>query len=543
MSIATILRLGEADVPPPPAFAQFLARGVTGLLLELGQATPPRGAGLLRATCPPAGVLELCRAQGLDRPDVLALHAAVPEPLALELCESLRPGLVHAPLHPGLADLLAARHYRISRNGEAWIAEAAMPDAVATAARARYAALLAAGDMAAAEPIIAALADRDPDDLAVQQAALGCNLALGQADRARRFARAVLRGAPGDPVAHLAMLDAHVAAGEVAAEEASRRAIALARPGAINPLRQLVEAHRLLSLWLARAQPCDPAGLVAQARSLPAEGHWGQHYRSLIEAADPALLQPTRPLRARPARGAARAVLLVAADAAYVRLYGEAYLRSVLAQLDVPARVVLHIIGGGTAPAIADRRLTVTRDAFDAATVTTRCHDSDGPRAIPVAHLQSIRFAQAEAWLARAGLPVIVSDIDVILQRGIGDLLERHAGADVVLNRNEASDAFGSHLTANLAMFMPTAQGRAFAADLRGYLDRALGGPDVSRWIDQCGLQMAWHAHACAGRTCFGWFDTGQDINNVIYPRWAPNPFRFLSLFHGFDMASLPSSA
>ena len=533
----TILRLGEAGVAPPSALVAFLQHDVRGLLLTLDGPTALQGQALASGACPPGQVLALCRQRGVGSVDVLALHAPLPVALAQEWCVALRPGLVHAPLLPELADWLEGRLYRISRAGPAWLAEAG--DHIE---RARYTALVEAGDLAAAEPIIAALAETFPDEAALQKAALGCNLALRQPARASRFAHAVLRHAPSDPVAHLALLDSGEA-GDEAAQESSRLAVAMAPAGVLHPLRQLVEAHRLLSLRLSRPVAFDAAALVEQARSLPAEGHWGQHYRSLIEAADPALLLPTPPLSAGRRRGRAQAVLLVAADAHYVRLYGEAYLRSVLAQLDVPARVVLHVIGGGAQAPVQDPRIVTTEDDLDPSAITTRCHDSDGPRAVPVAHFQSIRFAQAERWLARTGLPVIVSDIDVILQRGIADLLERHAADDVVLNRNAASQAFGSHLTANLAMFMPTPQGRAFAASLRGYLDRALARPDVSRWIDQCGLQMTWHAHACGGRTRFGWFDTGSDINNVIYPSWAPNPFRFLSLFHGFDMASLPDQA
>lgn len=545
----TIVRWGWAGVAGPPAFAPFLAHGaVRGLLLELGEETPLRGLadlGLASATCPPGRVLELCRLHDFEHVDVLALHAPLEPEIAEALCTALMPGLVHAPFWPGRDEWLASRGWHEA--GAAWLREATpRPSAaqpVIDLARARYAALVASGCLAEAEPLVAGLAAMLPDDLSLQQAALGCNLALGRGSRARGFARSVLRGAPADPVAHLAMVDAHVATGDVAAEEASRLAIATAPPGVLNPMRQLVEAHQLLGRWLARPVPCDASALVAHARSLPAEGHWGLHYRSLVEAAEPALLCPTDPRPGAAPAGEARAVLLVAADARYIRLYGASYLGSVLARLDVPARVVLHVIGGDADAAVCDPRVTVTKDDFNAAAITTRCHDSDGPRAIPVAHLQSIRFAQAELWLARTGLPVIVSDIDVILQRGVADLLARHAGDDVVLNRNEASRAFGSHLTANLAMFMPTVAGRAFAADLRGYLDRALARPDVTRWIDQCGLQMVWHAHACAGRTRFAWFDTGSDINNVIYPRWVPNPFRFLSLFHGFDMDSLPPIA
>ena len=36
-----------------------------------------------------------------------------------------------------------------------------------------------------------------------------------------------------------------------------------------------------------------------------------------------------------------------------------------------------------------------------------------------------------------------------------------------------------------------------------------------------------------------GYFDTTSDINNVMYRTYQTNPFRFLSLYHGFDTSSL----
>jgi hypothetical protein len=211
--------------------------------------------------------------------------------------------------------------------------------------------------------------------------------------------------------------------------------------------------------------------------------------------------------------------------------------------------VVVHVIGGrerlgalALEVGVSDPRIVYTGCDFDSASVTTRCHDSDGPRALPVAHFQSLRFVMAERVLAETGRPVIVSDIDVVLQRGVADLLARHGVDDVVLNRNAQSESFGSHITANLLMLRPSPAGLQFAADMRRYLQAALAAPDVTRWIDQCGLQMVWNQHAGLGTTRFSWFDTETDINNVIYPSWMPNPFRFLSLFHGFDMASLPGT-
>jgi hypothetical protein len=37
------------------------------------------------------------------------------------------------------------------------------------------------------------------------------------------------------------------------------------------------------------------------------------------------------------------------------------------------------------------------------------------------------------------------------------------------------------------------------------------------------------------------YFDTNSDINNVMYRSFEKNPFRFLSLYHGFDTSTLDS--
>ncbi len=433
---------------------------------------------------------------------------------------------------------------------------------------------IAGGELAEAERMAAALAVYGPGNPAVLEAALACNRNLGHAARAQRFARTLLALDPHHAGAHLVLLEQAVAEGDRAAELAHRSGLALSPPEALHPLRRLHEAHRAISLHLLH--PLDVPGRAAvQALVGAAHGvdpmalpegearHWARHYRHLAEAADPALLGRSaaplavealhraagRPLSwaglRRQARGA-KLAFVVAADAAYLRLYGRAYLTSILRHADLPAVILVHVIGGARQLPdlirlmdLADSRILYTADDFAPGDVTTQCHDSGGPRALPVAHFQCARFAMARRVLMELRLPVLVSDIDAVLQRGVAELIARFADCDVVLNRNEASEAFGSHITANLLLAWPTEAGLDFLAGLQGYLETALAAPHVTRWIDQCGLQACWNASSAR----FGWFDTTADINNVMYPRWMPNPFLFLSLFHGFDMASLPQAA
>jgi hypothetical protein len=71
-----------------------------------------------------------------------------------------------------------------------------------------------------------------------------------------------------------------------------------------------------------------------------------------------------------------------------------------------------------------------------------------------------------------------------------------------------------------------------------------LSGPEVSRWIDQFGLLMALRRlQRQVPDLKVGYFDTASDINNVMYRSYQTNPFRFLSLYHGFDMTSLRQAA
>jgi hypothetical protein len=63
---------------------------------------------------------------------------------------------------------------------------------------------------------------------------------------------------------------------------------------------------------------------------------------------------------------------------------------------------------------------------------------------------------------------------------------------------------------------------------------------DVTRGIDQFGLIMAYQALLrSGGEPNVQYFDTDLDINNEMYPAYQDNPFRFSSLYHGFDMTSL----
>jgi len=439
-----------------------------------------------------------------------------------------------------------------------------------------------AGELELAREYAAALVrlvPRNPEFLA---AALECEKALGRWNEVAVYARSLLEVDPGSIAARATLAEICKVTGDAEGEIAHRMVLALSPANPLAPLVRLRDLHDVTSLILCR--PLTPGSeakarrLLDAARALRIEAEpgsewegWEKHYRLLLDAVDldavradtPAAADPGpvallgadgealdwRDLRRRADELQAAAVFFAAADEAYVDLYGRWYGRSVLKFSDVPCLVVIHVIGGGARLAeiaarvgVSDRRLVFAGDHFDAGAVTTAAYDAPpkGRAAKPLAHLQSVRFLRLGALLDQLERPVFVSDIDLLLQRGVADLLDRHAGDDLVMNENEVSFNAGSRFTANLLLATPGPAARRFTAFLAAYLDCALAGAEVTRWIDQLGLLLArQHLLIHDPEAKVGGFDTMSDINNVMYPSYQPHPFRFLSLFHGFDMASL----
>jgi tetratricopeptide (TPR) repeat protein len=447
----------------------------------------------------------------------------------------------------------------------------------------RFNAHLAAGELGQAEHYASALASLAPRNVALMDAVFSCNLALGRKEKATAYAAALLALNSSHAGAR-ALLSGNSEAAtrpEIESEQEPAQAVV----SEVHPLLRLRDAHDAISAILC--QPLTAQGIAQIEKHLQAsrelvidvpagsewEG-WVKHYRLALEAIDIAAVQRPTPkqttdagmklmsssgvalkwqdLQAKAARLRAKTMFFAAADRAYIDLYAKWYIKSVLKHADVPCLIVLHVIGGAKElPEVAksigikDKRLIYSGDLFDAAAVTTQCYDTPPKGRIvkPVAHLQSVRFTRLNMFLQKLKLPVFVSDIDLLLQRGMKDLLERSSGADIVLNENSLSANAGSRLTANLLLLNPTENAGRFLRFLKSYLEDFLGRGEVTRWIDQFGLMLARHHLLKHGKTPrIEYFDTAKDINNVMYPSYQENPFRFLSLYHGFDMASLEAN-
>lgn len=436
------------------------------------------------------------------------------------------------------------------------------------------------GDVAGAEAYASAFAKLVPGNEALVNAALSCSIALGKLDQAAFHAHSLLRMDPAHRAARR-FLDSRTLP-EVAIGFDTRVHALLTPLLGQHPLIRLRDLYDLSGEIMCGAVDDklteQVRKLIDAASKLNVEvtpgtdlAGWHKHYRLAFQALDlPMMLGPTpeaRPdtmqefisgagkamdwagVRKLADKHRAQAVFFAAADEAYVEQYARLYVKSVLKHCDVPFIVVVHVIGGrarlksiAKSLGIVDDRFVLSADDFDAGRVTTQCFDTPpkGLIANPVAHFQSVRFQNLGALVGKLERAVFVSDIDLLLQRGVRDLIERTSGTDVVFNENLGNTNPGSRLTANLVLVRPTDNAQLMLRFLQAYLTKALGGAEVSRWIDQFGLVMARHhlrRHGVEPR--IGYFDTSSDINNVMYRSYEKNPFRFLSLYHGFDTSTL----
>lgn len=529
-----------------------------------------------------AGLFEI--ANGLQAkgrgPDALILfeHLAELQPGSMDVLRARAAGLTALGRHIEALDLIARARGTAADPAEL-LAVAQEHGAAAIAA---FNAFLAAGQLAEAEAVAAALVRLMPTAPGLIEAAVTCNQVLGRPEAAERYARALLALQPQNETALSALPPAEPAAANEDAEVEARIAKVLAPDNADHALIRLRDIHDIASFILCH--PLTPTStdqlrrLLAAGLALPVEAEpgseweaWTTHYRVLLESLDPDAIAAATPKAAAEPKAAfrlatgktldwkglkahadaigAEAVFFVAADAAYIELYARWYALSVLKYADVPALIVVHVIGGAgeldaTAAAVGvhSDHLVFTGDDFDQAAVATRAFDAPpkGEAKKPIAHLQCVRFQRVGGLLKRLGRPVFVSDIDLILQRGVADLLDKHRGADVVFNENDVSFNAGSRLTANLMLLWPTAGADVLLRFLSAYLTDKLAGARVTRWIDQVGLIHAWqHFIAHVDGPKIGYFDTASDVNNVMYTKYEAHPFRFLSLFHGFDTSTL----
>lgn len=439
------------------------------------------------------------------------------------------------------------------------------------------------GDAVAALDYLEQLADILPAHGGILGSALSCCRVLQRQDRVVAFATRLLVLEPGHVEARLELIG-HLRRIGDRPREIAERLILLHSVPPIEPVNHGSNIYELINLMMCEPLTDEALRQIEAAQqtlfAIPPTGKpdsdgddWVRFYKAMIGGIDLASLQrppPANPyplppmtnahgapiqladLRALAVRYQADAVFLVAGDLGYVIRYAGLYVRSILQNSDVACLIIVHVIGEAANLAgiaaqvgVTDERLVFTGDDFDASAITSTVLDAPSQPKItkPTAHYQSARFHQAGWVLYGLGLPLFVTDIDCLLERGVRDLLEREPKPDFILNENHVVYQFGARITANLLLFMPTAHSRRFIRFVSNYLDQALLKQDLAKFIDQIALAMGQHYMKSNYREVkIGYFDVTTDINNCILPNYMDHPFRFLSLYQSFDLETLPET-
>ena len=422
-----------------------------------------------------------------------------------------------------------------------------------------------------------------PQHVGVLSMALSCSRFLGTDELSDQLVHRVLALDPRDDTARMEMIDHLHRVGDLEAELRCRDELMMDDPPTIPKLNHIWNAYELINQTISDPLTAESMDRIVRAQQVldrvphdeAAESGpdaWARFCRAMAGGIDLAALRkppaPPHPapalfahdgtplsvgqLRDLAARKGAKAVFVVAADEVYVQHYARPYARSVLRNAGLPVLVIIHVVGGrarigeiARQVGIADEGLVFSADDFSPASFASRVLDAptQPPITKPTAHYQSARFDQAPWILSELGLPLFVTDVDCLLERDVLDLVADGNTADVLLNENVVMRQLGARITANLLLLFPTPHARTFACFVSSYLDAMLRRRFIPKFIDQIALLMGRHYMQANHRDAkFGYFDVDSDINNCIFTAYYAHPFRFLSLYHGFDMSSLPDA-
>lgn len=413
---------------------------------------------------------------------------------------------------------------------------------------------LEAKDLAAAEPIIEGLALLRPAEY--QKTALILARYRGNIARMQHHATQMLDQNRDPWSAHAALSDVAIARGDVAGRLEHNAKVVLLRERTADGDEWIFsgEAFHVASDILVHPEVPHLLPLVEELRAAVAsqpqtfskeEDRANDRFlRLCLDSAATSILtetpsEPALPaltftdsagskltfdkLRQKIQASGAKLTFLAAADEVYLRRYGRNYLEAVLQRCDVDCAVLLCMIGDPKKLKsviaeidIKDPRLFYLVDSFDPVHAVSYYTPEECIPNCARAYYQSVRFLVLGGLLRDLAMPLIVSDIDILLQGSVAGLLARHADADVVLNRNEAVVSFGSHFTANLVLVKPSPTGRQFAAMTRHFLDARLKRAHIEQFVDQIALVFAHYHCRLNGLDRFGFFED-LEINNLMF--------------------------
>ncbi len=225
------------------------------------------------------------------------------------------------------------------------------------------------------------------------------------------------------------------------------------------------------------------------------------------------------------------------------------YLSSILKSCDCPCLIFVYIctpkeglVEISSRAKIKDARVIYCSDDFDVSVTHWRLFtlDSMEPLNLPGIYYASSGLLHADNLLQHLGLPVFVTGIDTVLQRGVKDLIEKFADSDVVFNKMGSHVMLGGQLVNNLVLIYPTENGFLFINFIKYYHAAHVAQIDQPVYLDQLDIHMAKHHVIATGKLpVIRYFDP-LDINNDMFNHLnyrsylkRMRSFRFLNMFVG----------
>jgi tetratricopeptide (TPR) repeat protein len=229
----------------------------------------------------------------------------------------------------------------------------------------------------------------------------------------------------------------------------------------------------------------------------------------------------------------------------YFETCGPSYISSILNNCDIGALVFVCAEGGwGTIGQIAEilrisdhRVILCTDDSFRDEGGWKVFGSEEAPRIVSNRYA-CVGLLALEKLLGNFRIPFILSGLDTILQRGVGDLIDEFNDCDIVFNKVEHGHRMGSYLVNSLELVYPTQNAMLLARFLSRYLGQLLEQRYQPFAIDQQVLVMA-QQHLIYNRPNARIdFFSEFDINNVMFNqeniedhRDLFGKFRFVNIF------------
>ncbi|MCF8506985.1 MAG: tetratricopeptide repeat protein [Caulobacter sp.] len=188
-------------------------------------------------------------------------------------------------------------------------------------------------------------------------------------------------------------------------------------------------------------------------------------------------------------------VVLSSCDSGYFDRFAEPFARTLAETAGLPVHLHLHLIGDEAGRA----RELVRRAGLNSAVVTTQPDRAPGGGKERSTYYACQRFLLLPHLLRHYRRPVLLLDIDLVVLRPLGLLLDMAGTADLAAVGGQPDFETWNQLWADVLLWRPTAAGLAFA-DLTAryvghFLDRGL-----PRWfLDQIALFAAWRSLAARG--------------------------------------------